>query len=47
MMETRSVVGPIVGNFYGLTPVKRAWDRIIALFTFLVGFVSLLAPGEN
>ena len=47
MMETQSVVGPIAGNFLGLARVKKAWDGVLALFTFIVGFVSLLAPGEN
>jgi hypothetical protein len=47
MMETHSVVGLSAGNFFGFARVRKAWDRVLDLLTFIVGFASLLAPGQN
>ena len=46
-MNTHSVVGLSAGKFFGFARVRKAWDRALDLFTFIVGFASLLAPDEN
>jgi hypothetical protein len=47
MMGNQSVVGLRAANFFGFARVRKAWDRVLDLFTFIVGFASLLAPGGN
>jgi len=42
-----SNVGLSMSSSFGLSPLKSLWDRVLALTTFLIGFVFLLAPGEK
>lgn len=46
MMESRSV-DSVAANVFGWARLKAGWERVLALFTFVVGFAALLAPGEN
>jgi hypothetical protein len=46
MLEMRSV-RIIAGSFLGVSRVKNVLGGIHALFTFVIGFASLLAPGEH
>ena len=42
-----SSVSLVTSSLFGLLRVKTVWDRVLALTTFLIGFASLLAPGEK
>ena len=46
MLELRSI-GISAGNLPGVSRVRSVWESVNALFTFLVGFASLLAPDEH
>ena len=42
-----SSVSLVTNSLFGLLRVKTVWDRVLALTSFLIGFASLLAPGEK
>jgi hypothetical protein len=46
MLELRST-GISAGSLRGVSRVRSVWESINALFTFLIGFASLLAPDEH
>jgi hypothetical protein len=46
MLELRSI-GISAGNVRAVSRLKSVWENVHALFTFLVGFASLLAPDEH
>jgi hypothetical protein len=46
MLELRSI-GISAANLPGVSRVRSVWESMNALFTFLVGFASLLAPDEH
>ena len=46
MPQLRSI-GIQAGSLLGVSRVRSVWESINALFTFLVGFASLLAPNEH
>ena len=46
MLELRSI-GMSALSLLGVSRLRSVWASVNALFTFLVGFASLLAPDEH
>jgi hypothetical protein len=46
MLELRSIA-LTAGNLPVVSRVRSVWESVNALFTFIIGFASLLAPDEH